>query len=150
MSTDKNYDNFQMREKDEKLAFKLIQRCENAELERHLLQIRFKQDIVKIWDKSGYSLLHYAAYKNNERGVEILVRFIHMDFNVDVPCTGETDLIFPTMSKKEKITRACNWINLVSKGDDAFTALHFASFHGNLSMIKYLVMNGANVEARNS
>ena len=54
---------------------------ENAELERHLLQMRFRQDIVKIFDKSGYSLLHYAAYKNNERAVQILLNFIHMDFN---------------------------------------------------------------------
>jgi ankyrin repeat protein len=41
------------------------------------------------------------------------------------------------------------WINLHSKGDDGFTALHYASFHGNLSMMKILISYGANIEAVN-
>ena len=89
-----------------------------------------------MFDKSGYSPLHYAAYKNNETAVENLLSFIHEDGDhLPLSGTGECSDFVPTMSQKEKSDRAINWINLVSKGDDAFTALHFASFHGNLAMI---------------
>lgn len=43
-----------------------------------------------------------------------------------------------------------SWIDLNSKGDDAFTALHFASFHGNTTMIKLLIRHGADAFASNS
>jgi ankyrin repeat protein len=41
------------------------------------------------------------------------------------------------------------WINIPSKGEEGFCALHFASFHGNIKLIKLFVRNGANVNARN-
>lgn len=42
-----------------------------------------------------------------------------------------------------------NWINTRSRGDDGFTALHFAAFHGNMSLIRMLVKHGADVLAIN-
>jgi palmitoyltransferase ZDHHC13/17 len=36
-----------------------------------------------------------------------------------------------------------------SKGEDAFTALHYASFNGNLEMIKLLIKHGASINAVN-
>lgn len=41
------------------------------------------------------------------------------------------------------------WINGHSRGDDGFTALHFAAFHGNMTLIKLLVKHGADVNAYN-
>ena len=41
------------------------------------------------------------------------------------------------------------WINQSSRGDDGFTALHFAAFHGNISLIRLLVRHGADVHAIN-
>ena len=38
--------------------------------------------------------------------------------------------------KREVLT---NWVN--EPTDDEFTALHFASYHGNYSIIKFLVEN---------
>jgi len=32
-----------------------------------------------------------------------------------------------------------DWVNLKSRCEDSFTALHFASFFGNFFMIKYLL-----------
>lgn len=31
---------------------------------------------MTIFDKSGYTPVHYAAYKNNEKAVEILINFV--------------------------------------------------------------------------
>ena len=39
------------------------------------------------------------------------------------------------------------WINEASKGDDGFTALHFASFHGNMPIVRLLIRHGANPNA---
>jgi Ankyrin repeat len=41
------------------------------------------------------------------------------------------------------------WINTQSKGEEGFTPLHFAAFHGNLELIKFLIEKGANIEAKN-
>ena len=40
-------------------------------------------------------------------------------------------------------------MNLQSRGEEGFTALHFASFHGNIRIIKLLVKHGANVFVQN-
>jgi ankyrin repeat protein len=42
-----------------------------------------------------------------------------------------------------------DWINKPSKGEEGFCALHFASFHGNVKLIKLLVASGANIYAKN-
>ena len=41
------------------------------------------------------------------------------------------------------------WINSKTKGDEGFTALHFASFHGNLKAIKLLIKYGADPTIKN-
>ena len=41
------------------------------------------------------------------------------------------------------------WIDSPSRGKDGFTALHFASFHGNINMIRLLVKHGADVNVVN-
>lgn len=45
--------------------------------------------------------------------------------------------------------RALKWINHKTD-EDGFTALHFASFRGNISLIKMLVANGADINAVNN
>ena len=35
------------------------------------------------------------------------------------------------------------WINEASTGDDGFTALHFAAFHGNMPIVRLLIKYGA-------
>ena len=42
-----------------------------------------------------------------------------------------------------------DWINIRSKGEEGFTALHFASFHGNLTMIRLLMTHGADIFSKN-
>jgi len=42
-----------------------------------------------------------------------------------------------------------DWINQPSKGEEGFTCLHFATFHGNMKLIKYLVSKGADITAKN-
>jgi ankyrin repeat protein len=48
---------------------------------------------------------------------------------------------------REQILR--EWVNTHSKGEEGFTPLHFASFHGNLELIRMLISYGANINAKN-
>ena len=49
------------------------------ELKNHLDATKDKFNVVSIYDKSGYSPIHYAAYKNIEKACEILIDFILND-----------------------------------------------------------------------
>ena len=42
-----------------------------------------------------------------------------------------------------------SWINGHSRGDDGFTAMHFASFHGDMNLIRLLARHGADAHAVN-
>jgi len=45
--------------------------------------------------------------------------------------------------KCEVRTRVAYWINTPSKSEQGFYPLHFASFHGNIQLIKLLMRNKA-------
>jgi len=98
--------------------------------------------VTTIYDRTGYSPLHFAAYKNSDKLCDILCEFILTSDKIEVDENSE----------EEKLKRQANlreWINKPSKGEEGFTALHFASFHGNMKLIKYLIKNGASVYAKN-
>ena len=41
------------------------------------------------------------------------------------------------------------WINQSQNTGEGFTALHYASFYGNLQSIKYLIQHGADINVTN-
>jgi hypothetical protein len=49
---------------------------EIGELTRHLIDSEARYSILEIYDRSGYSALHFASYKNSEKMVEIIVEFV--------------------------------------------------------------------------
>ena len=143
----------------EKFIYKYIQRQQFQELDNLLRATRDKVEITTIYDKSGYTPIHYAAYKNIEKAVEIIIRFILSEDDDKTHAfvnggSGETDGVHINETslrtkKEERKVKLKGWINSISLGDDGFTALHFASFHGNMQMIKLLVKHGANIHAQN-
>lgn len=62
--------------KDKTLVYRLIQRHEISELESHLINTQDDFDITTLYDKSGYSPLHYAAYRNSFESVQVLCDFL--------------------------------------------------------------------------
>jgi ankyrin repeat protein len=75
---------------------------------------------MPIKDTRNYSLLTYCALKNSILALKIVV---------------EHALSFGECNLNEN--RIIDWVN--QKTDRGYTALHFAAFHGNVEMIKYLV-----------
>jgi ankyrin repeat protein len=68
--------------RDEKLVFKYINRGDERYLLDHMEQVKDKVDLTKIYDRSGYSPLHFAAFKNFEKICEVLCEHvIKMDSN---------------------------------------------------------------------
>lgn len=53
--------------RDEKMVFKFINRGDEKQLKEHLDQVKEKVDLTKIYDRSGYSPLHFAAFKNHDQ-----------------------------------------------------------------------------------
>ena len=126
-----------------------------TELENHLHATRDKFDLMKIYDKSGYTPIHYASYKNIEKACEILIQFVLSDNEDEANAallnggSGDTGDLRHAREKmrKQREQALKNWINTHSRGDDGFTALHFAAFHGNMALIRLLVAHGANIRA---
>jgi ankyrin repeat protein len=139
----------------------LIQTHDYRGLHEHLNRTRGKFDLNNSYNKSGFTPLLYAAEKNNGQACEILINFLlcsESDSEVDSSRgsysgkkfggSGETSDSEFSKQQARKIV-AKNWINTSSKGEDGFTALHQASFRGNLKLIQFLLLHGANMYAIN-
>ena len=70
-----------------------------------------------------------------------------IDFVLGISRDKEGNEIQSIQDEKLKTQRKVlrNWINLQTQGEDSFTALHFASFHGNLSLVRMLIKHGADI-----
>ena len=64
---------------DERQLYKLISKQDFDELALHLKSSRSSVDVTKVFDKSGYTPLLYAAYKNITKACEIIVEFLLSD-----------------------------------------------------------------------
>jgi len=87
-----------------------------------------EMDIISIKDARQYTLLHIACLNNQINIAKCL--FNHVKY-LKVPAQVITE-----------------WVN--AKTDEWFTALHFASFKGNIELIKLLEQYNANIHAENS
>jgi ankyrin repeat protein len=107
----------------------------------------------------GYTVLHSAAYYNTYKIAEFLISFFRRRLalylkqkyiNKKGLQKGE-DLDEQTIeSIKQRVRDTIKeWVNIQSRGDEGFYPLHFASFHGNVKLIKLLVKCGANIYAKN-
>ena len=63
---------------------------------------------------------------------------------------GGSDLNCDRISETEAQVRKLTgkWINTQSKCKQGFYPLHYASFHGNVKLIKLLVANGADISVK--
>jgi len=84
-------------------------------------------DILAIRDVRLYTLLHIACLNNQINICRILFSFLQ---RANVP--------------QEQITE---WVN--TRTDEGFAAIHFASFKGNIEIIKILEHHGARLDVKN-
>jgi ankyrin repeat protein len=77
---------------------------EPTELKHHLEATRERFDVTTIFDRTGYSPLHFAAYKNSDKLCEILCEFV---LNPSPDESEENDE--ETKHQKQQLLR--DWIN---------------------------------------
>lgn len=136
--------------------FAMIRNNDSEELQKHLQDNKDCLNVTQALNDMGFSPLHFAAYKSQVRVCEVLIDFI---LNIYEPAGNGQELVLLEYGKMtEKVQRAKklhrrrflrDWINMHTQGDDSFTALHFASFHGNLKLIRLLIKHGADLYAEN-
>lgn len=84
--------------------------------------------MIDIVDQRGYTLLHMLCFKNLD------------------------DIVYALIEKVSEIyteTQVKAWVNYKTE-EDGFSALHFASFRGNIGVIQLLLKNGADMYVRNN
>ena len=95
-------------------------------------------------DEAGYTPLQFSCSKNMLKSSEVLIDFVlQQEGAVQSPKAVDREL------QLERMNRLKAWIDCPSRGKDGFTALHFASFHGNIGMIRLLVKHGADINVVN-
>ena len=104
-------------------------------------------------DEDGHNLLHRAAYDNTFRISEFLItyykqRLAQLLKEEEMKRYGLTipDQLTPEILQniKSEVRRSvAEWINTPSESEQGFYPLHFASFHGNIQLIKLLMRNKA-------
>lgn len=104
-----------------------IEKNNTSKLSSILLSLPEGASLDELIDGDGFTLLHMAVFKNKTQAADALIK-----------------------KAKEDIYQhqIATWVNLQTK-KDKFTALHYASFRGNVELCKLLVDNGADVNVRN-
>lgn len=141
---------------------------EPEKLERHLETTADRFDVTKIFNQSGFTPIHLAAYKMQNRTCEVLINFVlsndryvystqngraaisefckEKQLGVEEDVEDEVTLAKRTMQRRYRLRQ---WLNQHTQGEDSFTALHFASFHGNFNMIRLFIKHGSDIYAQN-
>jgi palmitoyltransferase ZDHHC13/17 len=93
-------------------------------------------DVIEMRDARQFSVLAYACYKNFE---EIFMLLFNHALDKNLKGIKSFD---------DKMMLLADWAN--SPTDEEFTALHFATYHGNYTLIKFLMDNAkADIHKRN-
>jgi palmitoyltransferase len=91
--------------------------------------------LLRVRSLEGFSLLHFCAFKNKLRGFNLVLKHVH----------AMLDALDKNLSSKDVLKK---WVD-AQTFRDKFTALHYASFRGNIEMSKALIKMGANITMLN-
>lgn len=107
------------------------------ELTSLLSKLGSQLNVMDMRDARNFTVIAFASYKNHEECFMQL--FNHaLDKNL-------ADSSLPFKRKQEILA---TWANCPT--DEEFTALHFAAYHGNFSLIKFLIENAnADINKKN-
>ncbi len=115
--------------------FRHISYNEVAALKSLLLREGEKINLIEVRDARKFTVLSFCCYKNTEECFMILYNHA-LDNNLK------------NMKFEQKKQILSEWAN--SPTDEEFTALHFATYHGNYTLIRFLIDNAnADMTKRN-
>ncbi len=112
---------------DSEKVFTFINKGEHLELIA-FLQREPEVKVQALYDDRGYTTLHLAAFRNNDKIVTLLLETV--------------------AGRLESASDMKAWVNKKT-AKEGFTALHFGSFRGNVNMIRALIKYNADYRALN-
>lgn len=119
------------------IVFKCINDNEHKKLQLYLDSEGTKVDVMQLKEQRYFTALSLSAFKNHTQCFKVAYKHA-LKFNVSTKLNGST-------ADDNSITQ---WVNAYT--DEKFTALHFASYHGNFELIKLMIEEmGANVNVTN-
>lgn len=99
------------------------------------VQVNGKAFFFEMKSGEGFTLLHLCTFKNKMRPFNLVARIAN-------------ELLKSYTSKVERVSVLKKWVD-AQTFRDKFSALHYASFRGNVEMAKILVSLGASVNLKN-
>ena len=116
--------------------FLLVTQENTKELTSYILDK--KNEIWNIKKGDDITILHQACVLDNFKLVKLIIESTKKRLNLDKDSS---------LSKEEKINNENILKNFINSKTEVekLTPLHYASFRGNIPMIKYLIQNSANV-----
>jgi len=106
------------------IVFNFIKNNEERNLGVFLEEEKDSIDLINMKDAKQFTVLSFAAYKNAEDIFVLLFNHALHNNNMRISFT-------------EKQQKFKEWVD--SQTDEGFTALHFATYHGNFTLIKFLI-----------
>ncbi|KAL4490786.1 hypothetical protein ABPG72_021840 [Tetrahymena utriculariae] len=101
-----------------------------------LLKLNYNLDITSFADRKNYTLAHKIVLNQNITHLQEVTDYVKKYFKQK------------RLQQLDIQQNVANWFNIKTEG--GFTALHFASYRGDLKIIQFLINNGADIQARNS
>lgn len=157
---------------DTRKIIKCINNIDLVGLKSFLLNTNL--DITKMTDENGFTLIILAAYVNSEKVMKLLVEHfkekmnqfsvfssdgsadklpqqdqVNYNANILKAWVNRATLPGKEETKEPKTATLHNTSSLSEDLDAGFTALHYASYHGNPAMIDLLLTAGADMYAIN-
>ena len=109
-------------------CFKCIEKDDFKNLERLLEEMKSLVHISELKNEEGFTLLHQCAFKDKSKTFFKIIKFSNNQFVNGLQIK--------------------DWVNKQTT-KDKFTALHYASYRGNVDMMKILVDLGADIYLQN-
>jgi ankyrin repeat protein len=89
-------------------------------------------DLTTMSDKKHFTVVHSLVLNQNLGDLRFVVEYAKTTAQI----------------KSESKEKIAEWLDSPSEG--GFTALHYASYRGDIGMAIYLMQNGANMRAKNA
>ena len=109
--------------------FSLIGTNDGEMLQAHLNKYKSEINLIDMKDARQFTTLAYSCYKNSESCFMAL-------YNHALTYNLSKEQGFSFEAKKNLLSK---WANVVT--DEEFSPLHFATYHGNVQLIKFLMEN---------
>lgn len=120
-------------------VFKLITDNNADGLERMLNQEKDRVDVTQLKESRIYTALSFSAFKNHQKCFQVIYNHA-LRYNIAGGKAAEdaaTTAVRQGEFMIQKRRQLAQWVNTPT--DERFTALHFATYHGNIELIKLMV-----------